>query len=220
MWKALRRPLSLLFFARTDICSPANREVMEGEAGGTQPPAPGFSSSSSGALGVGIGGCSLLQQPWPGRASSRASVSPGCGMSRGWWGCQHLQPMPGQCCVPQCSTSTRNSLHAHHPSITPGPGWLGRMEPASCSVPVPLWGHTFLAHVCQSLPGWGMFLSPSFQGGETEAGEDVSIPPMHGQQGWQQHCHSWSWACTEQSAFSNPQGFPQGCAAQSPRCHR
>lgn len=39
MWKALRRPLSLLFFARTDICSRASGEVMEGvaEGGGGRP---------------------------------------------------------------------------------------------------------------------------------------------------------------------------------------
>lgn len=176
---------------------------MEGEAGGTQPPAPGFSSSSSGALGVGIGGCSLLRQPWPRRVTSRASVSPGGGKRCAWWGCQNLHPR-----------YTWNSPRAH-PSISPAPGRLGRMGSASCSVPVPPWGHTFLARVFQPLPGWGTLPSASFQGRETEAEEDVSIP----QQGWQQHCHSWSRPCREQSAFSNPQGFPQGCAAQSLRCH-
>lgn len=140
MWKALRRPLSLLFFARTDICSPASREVMEGEAGGAQPLAPGFPQSSSGALGVGSGGCSLRWQPQPHRVPFRASVSPDCGMSHGWWRRTRPWGMPAPPPHRPGGAGSRATPipHREPPVLAtplPQPGWLGRMGPMPCSVP-------------------------------------------------------------------------------------
>lgn len=205
MWKALRRPLSLLFFARTDICSPANGEVMEGEAGEGGGGAHSRSLPAFPELLWGSG-C------WDRRplAASAALAAPRpllCLSFPRLWdeprlvamceapaGCQHLHPAAWAVLGPVSAhfhTDRPPWSPPHHPRDRE-PGQDGtRTLLGARAAPVPLWGHKVLAYVCRPLPGWEMFPPRCFQGRETEAGDNVSIPSMHRQQGWQQHLRSW-----------------------------